>query len=236
VQAFSAGAVLSRSFAIWVRNLAPFLLLTLLITFPGHVLRWAVEVGRVSMGDPMLDQAVPQLVEFVLLTIVSGAICFGVFQDLRGKPVGFARCVAVGLTRLVPVMLVGLVTGVVIGIGAVVFIVPGLILACVLYVVVPAAVIEGSGVAGSMQRSAQLTLGHRWAIFAICVVTVLLNFAAALVAVLTLPVGSRGFWTARVGLAIVFGSFGAVTTAVAYYDLRQVKEGHAPEDVADVFD
>jgi len=236
VPPFSAGAVLARSFAIWAKNLAPFLLLTLLVLLPGQVLHYLVEAGRVTMGDPLLDQAIPLLLDTVLITIVSGAICWGVYQGLRGKPVNFVRCVLIGLRKLPKVLFVGLVAGLIVGIGWLVFIVPGLFLACVLYVVVPAAVVEGGGVVASIQRSASLTAGHRWQVFTIGLINFAISFGAGSLAVDALEAGSSALWTARIALAVAFASFGAVTSTVAYYDLRVAREGHAPDDLADVFE
>jgi hypothetical protein len=236
VTPISAGAVLSRSLAVWVKNLAPFLLLTLLVTLPGHVLHFIVESGRLTSGDADLDLVLPTLVDTVLIYIASGAICFGVFQGLRGKPVSFFRCVLVGLRKLPKVVLAGLVAGLAIGIGWLVFVIPGLFLACVLYVVVPVAVLEGGGVATSIQRSAQLTAGSRLQLFAIGLISFLVNYSLAKLAVDGFEKGSPELWTARIVLAVVFASFSAVTSTVAYHDLRVLKEGHAPDDVADIYE
>jgi hypothetical protein len=236
VTAFSTGGVLARSLAIWAKHLAPFLLLTLLVTLPGHALHYLIEEGRFSFGEEALDQGLPGLIDTVLITMAAGAICWGVFQELRAKPVGFARCVAVGLARLAPTVLVGLTAGLVIGVGLLLLIVPGLVLACVLYVVVPAAVIEGGGVAASMQRSAELTAGHRWPVFFIGLTTILLNLVAAMLAIAAFGTAGGALWTARIGLGVGFASFSAVTSTVAYYQLRVVREGRAPDDVADVFE
>jgi hypothetical protein len=236
VSRFSAGAVFHRSLGIWSRNLAPFLLLTLAITLPGHLLGLAVLAGTWTTSDPGLDQALPQLLVSTLLYLASGAICFGVFQELRGKPVGFTRCVAVGLVRLVDVLGAGFVAGLVILIGTIALILPGLVLWAVLFVVVPTAVLEGTGAIGSMQRSASLTAGNRWPVLAIVLLLFLVNLAAMLLVAATLGAGGPGYFTAQVALTTLSGSFGAVTSTVAYHDLRLVKEGVSPDDAGDVFE
>jgi hypothetical protein len=236
VTPFSAGAVLRRSLAIWARNLAPFLLLTLIVMLPGQALHYLVESHRFSFDDEILDAAMPGLVDTVLVTIVSGAICWGAFQELRGKPLSYLDCILVGLRRLPSVLLIGLVEGLIVGIGLQLLIVPGLFLACVLYVVVPVTVIEKAGVSTALTRSAILTRGKRLQLFAIGVVNFGVSFGIGVLAVEAFDKNASALWTARVALVVASASFGAVTNTVAYHGLRAALDGHAPDDVADVFE
>jgi hypothetical protein len=236
VTPISAVAVLRRSLAIWARNLAPFLLLTLVVTLPAHVFHYLVESKQVSFDDPMLDEALPSLVDTVLITVVSGAICWGVFQGLRGQPIPFFRCVLVGLRKLPHVLLVGLVAGLAIGIGWILYVLPGLFLACVLYVVVPVAVIEGGGVTSAITRSALLSQGHRLQLFAVAALSFAISFGLGRLAVEAFEHSVEALWTARIVLFVASASFGAVTSTVAYHDLRVAREGKLPDDLARTFE
>jgi hypothetical protein len=236
VTPFSAVAVLRRSLAIWVRNLAPFLLLTLLVSLPAHILRYLVESKQVTFDDPMLDQLAPALVDVVVITVVSGAICWGVFEGLRGRPIPFFRCVLVGLRKLPQVLFVGLGTGVIMFIGFACWVLPGIFLLCVLYVAVPVAAIEGSGVVHAITRSATLTSGNRVQIFVVAAASFALNFGLGALAVGATGDNVPARWTAQVVLFIAAASFSAVTQTVAYHDLRVAKTGKLPDDLARTFE
>jgi hypothetical protein len=104
--------------------------------------------------------------------------------------------------------------------------------------VVPACVVEGLGPVQSMRRSAELTQGHRWRIFAL--------WFAILVAEIFVQMGldqvMRPFGYFALVLApqvlwdILVSAFAAVATAVTYRDLRVAKEGVDTDQVATVFD
>ena len=119
--------------------------------------------------------------------------------------------------------------------AALLFVVPGIIVACMLYVAVPVCVIEKAGVFESLNRSGELTRGYRWQIFALwALVTVIAGIAQI---VLSWFVGVT-LW----GKLLTFGwqvfaaAFGAVLVAVIYHDLRVTKEGIDIDSLANVFD
>ena len=110
---------------------------------------------------------------------------------------------------------------------------------------VPALVVEKTGVFGAFGRSAELTKGHRWAIFGLALVVWLISILLGLAiiplqSVLLLPGG--GIF-AEVPRLIVSGLVNVITTtitaagtAAVYYELRSIKEGIGPEQLAAVFD
>ena len=89
-----------------------------------------------------------------------------------------------------------------------------------------------------MKRSRQLTKGHRWKIFGLMLVLIMVSAVAgpAITAAFTAMGGSmlaligdllwNGVWTAFYAIAVV----------VAYHDLRVAKEGIDIEQIAAVFD
>jgi uncharacterized membrane protein len=132
---------------------------------------------------------------------------------------------------------VALCTGLLISVGAVLLVVPGLMLACRYYVAMPACITENEGVFASMARSAGLTKGYRWQIFGVfllvTVTTVLggmvIGFVAANFGPIVLQIAST-VWQ------VLAGAFGAVVAAIVYYNLRVVKEGVDIDRIAQVFD
>jgi len=102
-------------------------------------------------------------------------------------------------------------------------------------------VVERLGPFGSLGRSARLTKGHRWAVFA---VFLLVFIAAAVIGfVVGFVLGSvqaaTGGPVITVGTliwnALWLGYYNSVVV-MTYHDLRAAKEGLGTDDIAAVFD
>ena len=146
-------------------------------------------------------------------------------------------CIAAGLQRIVPVVLTGVVASILIGLGLVALIIPGIIIACMLWVAVPVAVVEGVGVGGALSRSAKLTKGERGSIFLIMLLLGLVGMGAGIVLGIVVGVANIELldWSATL-IAIVLGVLQSVAIAVGYYDLRLSKEGVGIADLVAVFE
>jgi len=117
------------------------------------------------------------------------------------------------------------------------------------WVAIPASVVERPGVIASLKRSASLTKGHRWRIFGIYFVILITMMVASGMAQTPLAVSTAtsgiatemsAIFIATNILALLVNAFfvalGAVASAVAYHDLRAVKEGFDIDQYASVFD
>jgi len=234
---FSVGSVLSRSLSTLFKNLVPFVVIGLIVYVPVFVAQIFLTSGVTAEQGPDAKQAVSVLIRFIAEFVVTGALVYGVFQSLRQKPVELSECLSVGLARLLPVIGVGILVAILIWLGLLLLIVPGIILACMLYVAVPVAVVEKPGVFASLSRSADLTKGHRWTIFAIFLVILALALVIGMVLVMALATtGSLVVALLGTVIALFFGLWSGVAQAVVYHDLRKVKEGIDIEDLAKVFD
>jgi hypothetical protein len=125
--------------------------------------------------------------------------------------------------------------------GLVALIVPGIILACMYYVSMPACIAEQSGVFQSMSRSSFLTGGHRLKVFGAStlfwVVAAILGGGFAVVYDLAFP--EAGPIETLVGTEVpmvVVNCFGGILISVFYYELRIAKEGVDIDKIASVFD
>ncbi|HEV7256212.1 MAG TPA: hypothetical protein VGN82_00400 [Bosea sp. (in: a-proteobacteria)] len=172
---------------------------------------------------------------FVLQTVAQATSLYGAFQDMRGQPFTIGQSLQIGLARAVPVVGVALLAGLAIGLGILLFIVPGVIIGCMLFVAIPACVIEKTGVTESLSRSVALTQGYRWQIFGLFLLVVLMALVGEMV--LT-AIGGNGIVGQLLSFAwqVVSTAFGAVLCAVVYHDLRAAKEGVHLGAQADVFD
>ena len=131
--------------------------------------------------------------------------------------------------------------------GGLVLLVGGLIvvavLATMLWVVIPAAIIERAGVFASLGRSRFLTHGHRWAIFGIFALFFIAEFAvgwvAGQIAVPRFPTSIDDFVPLFLAIWVIsafFGALRAVFAGVGYFLLRADREGTNVDALAAVFD
>src|SRR5262249_53141966 len=139
---------------------------------------------------------------------------------------------------LLPLIGLFICIGVALGVGALLFIVPALVILTMCYVAIPACIVERLGVFASMGRSSVLTKGHRWAIFGTWLLLLIAGAitAAVLDAVLGL-IGSAGL--VKVGSLAWSGfltAFGTVFAVVVYHDLRVAKEGIDTRQIVSVFE
>lgn len=233
---FRIGAVMNKTFAILSHQLGKFVLLALLPMAPLLLLILAT-VGGSQAADAGfgLTAALTGILTFVLQTVAQATSLYGAFQDMRGRTFTIGQSLQIGLARAVPVIGVALLSGLATGLGIMLFIVPGVIIGCMLYVAIPACVIEKTGVIASLSRSGALTKGYRWPIFGLFLLVVVIAIVGGLALA---KIGGEGLVGQLLGFAwqVVSTAFGAVLAAVVYHDLRAAKEGIDLDTLANVFD
>jgi len=248
---FSIGSVLGNGFRIWFKNLLPFLLITTLIYTP--LLIWGITLVQ---GEPELFEYVKKLETFSKASLaivplsnifVSAALTYGVVMELQGQHASIGACVATGLVRFFPVLGVALLTALIVGAGLVALLVPGIILFCMLYVATQVAVLERVGITGALGRSRDLTSGKKMEIFGLLFILGLMNWGLSKVIETTMldpatitPENVYGiirkYMYVDLVRAIIVGSIGSVMAAVAYFQLRNEKEGTSADELAAVFE
>lgn len=234
---FTIGRALGRSFTIWIRNLVPFLLLSLLVYSPLALFTYLNIEGTISMS-PVAFSGLLGGISVLLNFVLSAALVYGVVNQLRGQTVPIAQCLGMGVRRLVPVLGVALLVIVAVTLGVLALVVPGIILYCMFFVAIPASVVERPGLFGALGRSRSLTRDYRAAIFGLLVLVGIISFVLQKileVGVTPAVSGSLGVWL-LLAQHIMSGSFSAVLQGVVYHDLRVAKEGAHTEDLARVFD
>jgi hypothetical protein len=102
---------------------------------------------------------------------------------------------------------------------------------------VAACVVERTGAWASMRRSRELTKGHRWKVFGIVLLLIVLSLVNPLLQLVLTAAGGETLATIGVAIWTAIGSaFSSVIIAVTYYELRAAKEGIDIEQIASVFD
>jgi hypothetical protein len=249
---FSVGNVLGSGFKIWAKNIVPFLFITIILYSP--LLLWGVSTVQ---GEPGMDQ-LQRVIQFsrfspavvtLLNVFVAAALTYGVVMELQGQRASLGACIGTGFKRFFPALGVGICAALAAGVGLILLIIPGVVVLCTLYVATPASVIEKPGLRGALNRSAELTRGHRGGIFGLVLILGALAFGATkLVEKIMLPHAADPdrvdetlkaiphYLYADLARAVVIGSVGAVMAAVAYYYLRSEKEGTSAQELAKVFE
>jgi hypothetical protein len=250
---FEMGRVVKRTFSVVGSNLVTFALLALV---PALCLAVISSMGvqfEDSEGQPTLPDfdtlaAIGGigLVYFASALILQAAVVHGAVASLSGRRASLTDCLATGLKNLVPLLLIGLLMVLGIFAGLILLIVPAVIFALMWSVVAPACIVERTGVFGAFRRSRELTRGHKWAIFGVYLLFIVLMIVisipfGALTAITTLgsadPANPSMLATgAYVINTMITSIIGSTFVAAIYYELRQIKEGIGPEALASVFD
>jgi len=120
-------------------------------------------------------------------------------------------------------------------------VIPGIIVFVITAAAVPAVVVERPGIWGSIKRSAELTKGNRWRVFALLVIFYIVIMGMAWVLGLfglpiLVPDGTVFAIIVLYAWSGITTTFFAVFGAVLYHDLRIAKEGVSTEQIAAVFD
>jgi len=240
---FSIGAALARSFSVLFRNIVPFGILALIFNAPVQLMPLFFDQvnGTLAGGFEPLS-IVLVLANIILGFMLAATLVYGTVLELRGGRASLLECMSRGLSLLFPVIGVGILVGIIIGLFSLLLIIPGIIAAVMLWVAVPAAVVERPGIVDSLKRSIELTKGYRWPLFGLILILMIINtvIGAAVGGIAGLAAGAV---LGPIGLVMInlvvqafSGALFAVASAVAYHDLRIAKEGASVNDIAAVFD
>jgi hypothetical protein len=179
----------------------------------------------------------------VLAFVAQATMVHGTVERLAGRPASVRGSLAAALRRAGPLLALAMIESLALALAFLACVVPGAVLLCVLFVSIPAAVVERRGPLEAMQRSADLTRGHRLTIFAVVLPVLVLAVAAryglsaALPLLAPLDVPLRIADLAAQGLtAALFTMFQAVLAAVFYARARRIHDGLDADAIAKVFE
>ncbi|MEZ4654157.1 MAG: glycerophosphoryl diester phosphodiesterase membrane domain-containing protein [Candidatus Eisenbacteria bacterium] len=212
-------------------------------------LPWIIHLCYMTFGpgpEDSVQNSISNLLSSLMGPFVSSLLVFAVFQKLRDRNPSFAECLRVGGRRAFTVLLTVMVTTFVTILGYVLVLVPGIYLSILYFVVIPVAVIEGTGVGDSISRSMELTSGHRWWLFRFAFVMILL-FTCIVLLPAVFIVSIRGLaeegllWKLVSILTLVLMScmsaiLAASMSTVVYRELRKVHGDFDEENLLAVFD
>ena len=219
----NVGEVLSQTFDIFRRDYVKYLAVFLVfegvvgalstlanswIVLPASLPPTATPQEALQWLSGYLSAALQLLALTLVISWIFGMFAYGTAVKLASMDIEAGQAnVGVALrstvSKIFSIWVATLVVGFLVGVGFVALLVPGVILGIMFSMVLPAIVVEGKGVGGSMGRSRELA-SHRWLkMFAILLLVLIMVGAANLVIGLIVPV--FGVWrTLATGLLSAF--------------------------------
>lgn len=245
---FDLGRVIQRTFASIGQNAAVFFgAAVILVGLPSTLQALGQgELMTTESARSFVFLALGGVLYFIGLFMLQGMVVKAAVNGFNGKKTAFGDAFNVGVQMFLPLLGLAIVAGVGMMLGYILLIVPGVILSVLWSVAAPAVVVEKRGVFESLQRSRDLTRGHRWPVFGLLVIYIVLAWiVGAAIGGLALATGgtfSGGSPNLVVNLItgplvnVLSGVVASAGVASLYYELRTAKEGLGSEDLASVFD
>jgi hypothetical protein len=247
---YEIGRVIERTFGVIAHNFIPFSIFSLVL------------IGLPMLGFGLLSRAYgldnaanwqPSYFIFFLVGIVlwmmvnvilQGALLRGAIDDLSGGKADMRTMLESGLRNSPKLFAIGLLIFIMCCFAVLGLIVGAFFVAVLFAAAAPAAVAEGRGVFDSLGRSIKLTRNHRWAIFGLSVifmVMILLFFGIVSAVILGVGYGlGLDILTVRVFLdpPVTALEIMVITAAYAaqYHELRTAQEGVGDRAVESVFE
>jgi len=226
-------------------------------SFDGPELFWDRTTAELGAFGTLLGLMLPLLLQAV--------VTFGVFQYLGGGRANHGRSLQRGLQRLLPVVFVAILAGLLVilamipvmlllgvvfsmagVLGGIVAILAGgvvtMTIYSIFYVAIQACVVERMGPAKSLSRSSALTRGARWKIFALLLITFVVDGGVTWIVHKMIGATPETLSAVHVGVYVLIGTaailaaFKSVAAAVVYQMLREAKEGVGIDELVRIFD
>jgi hypothetical protein len=247
---FRIGQVLARAFRVYFSCFLSFTLIGAIVNIPTILIIFYIPA--ITPEAQAMQSLFTMGFSVLIGPLVTAIILYGAFQQMRGLPFRLGESVARGLNRILPLIGLTILFALGVGLGAVLLVIPGLILLVMWYVAVPCCVIERTGPVRSLGRSRELTKGSRWKLFGLILLTILMSVIfATVVGALFGVIGSltdfvevmqqqkEPTWPLLTFQLVISGiqqAFFSVLVVVTYYHLRLYKEGVDIDAIASVFD
>jgi hypothetical protein len=241
--ALTLGSVLKRTFSIWGQGFFAFSVVAAIAYLP-VLFFWLTPVLGAPF-DAILESRGVQLGGGTVLTVLTsfitaGAVTQGVIEHLRGNRADLGAMIGMAVRRGPGILAVALAVLLLFALGLALLIIPGMILNLVLWVAVPVAVVERTGVIESLKRSRALTRDQLGLIFGLLFVVNGFGRVMNMIVQGAIPTLEAVSPWLSFGVAHLVGAMlaalPAIACAVTYHDLRVLKEGSDTSALARVFE
>lgn len=218
------GGVFSRTGDIYKISFGTIWLVALAIAIPIAIIRALLE-----MPESWFLSLIGSIVGILGSVWIAGAMV-KVVQDVESDGVldaGVGEILKVVTPFLVSLFFLWIVFSVLVGIGLIFLIIPGIFLALLWSVSVPAMVVEGQGVFGALSRSAELTKGNRWRILGVAILVVLIYIVVALIISVLASITPVLAIIGGIAAIVILYPFVAIIIGVLYFRLVESQGGAA---------
>jgi hypothetical protein len=225
------GRVFERIFTIYREQFTLLIPAALVLFVPVAILN-----GIVLTGGGVLAALVTAVIAIIATYWYQGMVVEAVRDILDGRRDHTVGTLFSSASPFIGALFgVGVLAGIGIAIGLVLLIVPGLFLLTIWAVIVPAVVIDRTGVMGAFGRSRELVRGSGWQVFGVIVVLFLLQ---VVVGGILNAIGDSvsdgsfaGYAIADLIGRVLIVPLSAIAATVMYVELRRIKGEALPEDV-----
>jgi hypothetical protein len=228
----SVSDVLVDAFELFRRDWTNYVLMTALLVIPLALAQVGVsrafvdeQTGEVTLvGGALLFSLVGAVLTVVVQLVVSGALTRSGVSAMAGQRLEVAGSLRHAFRRMGGLLWVILLSSLAIFAGFIALVIPGIILAVLLYVSVQAFIVEGHKGSAALSRSWTLVKPHFWHVLGVVILAALLTGITS--AILGQLGGDSFFgeWLfGSIGLLLVV-PYTAMVTVVLYVELRARRE------------
>jgi hypothetical protein len=253
----SLGEVLDKTFTLYRENFLlfagiaaiPQLLLLIfkfgyLVIVNTHVLTPAkptdVFGSGAAIGGLIIGGLIGGIATLIIFALTQAATVSAVSEIYLGRTTTVRDSYSRAKSYIFTVIAVSIMVGLASMVGFLFFIIPGIYLACRLYLSVPAAIVEQQSATGSMERSMALTKDFAWQIFLLLALVFFLAYAVTMLfsfptIFFTIAAAMQKHqpsvavqvysYIAEFLAGVIVGPVGTIAASLMYYNLRVRKEG-----------
>jgi hypothetical protein len=241
----SLGEVLDRTFSLYRRHFLVFIgisgipqLIVLAFNLTQLFAARSARLGGLSISFNLVLTLLSLLANVFAYLFSQGGTLLAVSDLYLGRSASIGGALRKVTGELAPLFGVIMLNGLAIGGAAILFVIPGIYVACRLLICVPSALIEGRGPRDSLHRSWDLTRDNAGRAFVILLLSIVITLAAQTIFTLPLSISLAAsirnpslllFWTAMIQVgsnvaAALVRPILLIATSIFYYDLRVRKE------------
>jgi hypothetical protein len=236
------GEILSTAFDIYKANAGNLLLIVAIVVVPltfisafltgvvfapetttEVILGQEIEVTTRSAGAGILVAAIAAVIGVIISAVLQAAIMRGAAQGSIGDAVDIDASYKWGFARFGSVLLISILVGLAVLGGLLLFVIPGIFLAVMFSVSIPALVVENRRGTEAMGRSWNLVKGHFWHAFGLIVLAfIIAGIVAGIIGAIGSAISDNWFvtWIFSSISQIIVAPFSALISVLLYLDLR----------------
>ena len=236
------GEILSTAFEIYKANAQNLLMIVAIVVVPltfisaflsgvvfapetrtEVILGQEIQVTTQSAGAALLVAAIAAVVGVIISAVLQAAIMRGAAQGSIGDPVDIDASYKWGFARFGSVLLISILVGLAVLVGLLLFVIPGIFLAVMFSVAIPALVVENRRGTDAMSRSWNLVKGHFWhALGLIVLAFIIAAVVGGIIGAIGGAISDNWFvtWIFSSIAQIIVAPFTALVSVLLYLDLR----------------